>query len=256
MEYKSVIFRNIKIFVNDNDTVGKIILKGKEEAEQLELDTLLKNVNTNSIIVDVGACYGEYTLVCASKATNGIVIAIEPNPYHFELLKKGVEANNLKNVILINKALTNKEGKSDFYMGDKHLEGSTLFKDKMIQEIGNQSYKKIEIKTITLDKLLADLKISHIDILKIDSEGAEVKILKGAMRTLINCNKLKMLTEFGCIAISSSREIPIEYLKFLIGRFKDVTIVGGETGEDENRIINKNNIESKCKIVCTNIWCE
>lgn len=249
---RSTIFRGIKIFVDPEDTVGNIILKG-EEPEQVELDIFLKHINIDSIIVDVGACYGEYTLVCANKAKNGLVIAIEPNPYNFKLLKKGVEANNFKNVILINKALSDKEGKMEFYMGNKHMEGSTLFKSKLTQELGNDAlYEKCEVDVTTLDKILSELNITNIDVLKMDAEGAEVKILKGGMRTLIESRKLKMLTEFGTYTISSSGESPIDYLTFLVNKFKEVRIL---RDGDDSGIINKNNIKFKHKIVCTNIWC-
>lgn len=182
-------FYGIKIFVNRNDTAGNIILRGGNP-EQVEIDTILRNIKEDSVIVDVGACYGEYTLILANKCKNGLIIAVEPNPYHFELLKKGVEINGFKNIILINKALSDKEGIADFYMGDKHLEGSTLFKDKMIKELGHGiSFEKISIDVTTLDKLCDELGINKIDILKLDAEGAEFRILKGAERIFKNLLK-------------------------------------------------------------------
>lgn len=245
------------MFVNLNDTAGTIILRG-ENPEEVEIQTVLNNIKSNSIIVDVGACYGEYTLLCANKAKDGTVIAIEPNPYHFELLKKGIEANNFKNVILVNMALSDKEEEVDFYIGNEHMEGSTLFKDKMTQELGhNNKHEIIKVKSITLDKLLSNFNIDKIDILKIDAEGAELKIIKGAKNTLKNSKNLKILTEFGTNAISSSGESPIEYLTFLINRFKEVKILrDGKDLGDGRDIIDRNNIKHKYKIICTNLFCQ
>lgn len=256
MQEKESSFCGVKIFVNPNDTAGNIILKG-DNPEQVEINTILKNIKEDSIMVDVGACYGEYTLLCAKKANKGKVIAVEPNPYHFKLLKKSVEANRLENVILINKALSDDEGMMSFYMGNNHLEGSTLFKDKMIQELGNNViFEEIQVEVITLDTLLQSLSINKIDILKIDAEGAELKIIKGAEKTLKESTDLKMLTEFGIHSIASSGESPVEYLTYLTNRFKEVRILrdGKELG-DRRDIIDKNNIRFKYKIVCTNLFC-
>lgn len=262
-------FYGVKIFVNRDDTAGNIILKG-ENPEQVEIETILKNIKDDSIIVDIGACYGEYTLVCAKKLedigeslgkkSQGLVIAIEPNPYHFKLLKKGVELNGLRNVILINKALSDsgRVERMDFYIGDTHLEGSTLFISKMIQELGNDiPYERIQVDVTTLDILLEQLNINKIDILKLDAEGAERKILRGAEKILKNSPGLKMLTEFGTFAISSSGESPIEYLTFLINRFKEVRILrdGKELGDGRD-IIDYDNVKDKSRIVCTNIFCQ
>lgn len=251
---KEVWFRGVRVFVNPDDTVGSIILKG-EEPEQIELDHIINNVKDDSVIVDVGACYGEYALVCANKARKGIVVAIEPNPLHFELLKRGIEFNNFKNIILINKALSDRVCKMEFYIGNKHLEGSSLFKPNVMGT--DREYKTIQIDVTTLDKLLQELNIHRIDILKIDSEGAELKIMKGAENILKNSPDLKMLTEFGTDAISNSGESPIEYLTFLINRFKDVRILrdGKELGDGRD-IIDRNNLKYKYKIVCTNLFCQ
>lgn len=250
----STFFRGVKIFVNSNDTVGNIILKGNEEPEKEELDMIINNIKDDSIIVDVGACYGEYALVCANMAKKGLIVAIEPNPYHFELLKKGVKSNNFTNIILVNKALSDKEGKMKFYIGNKHSEGSSLFKSNAIQY--NGKYETIETDVTTLDKLLYSLGIHKIDILKLDTEGTELKILKGAKKILQNSTNLKMLTEFGSNAIFASGESPVEYLTFLVNRFKEVRILrdGKEMG-DGREIIDRNNIKFKYRIICTNIFC-
>lgn len=249
------IFRGVKIFVNPDDTVGSIILQGKEEPEKVELDMVLENVKDDSIIVDIGACYGEYALVMANKAKRGLVIAIEPNPYHFAMLKKGVEANNLTNIILINKAVSDIENKKQtLFIGRKHLEGSSLFEDKVKDE--DTFYGNIQVDVTTLDEILSSMNIDKIDILKMDAEGAELKILKGAERTLKNSIQLKMLTEFGMKAILASGESPVEFLTFLVDRFKEVRILrnGKELGDGRD-IIDRNNIKYKYEIMCTNLFC-
>ncbi|BCS91485.1 FkbM family methyltransferase [Metallosphaera javensis (ex Sakai et al. 2022)] len=114
-------------------------------------------VRKDDIVLDAGAFIGDYTLKVAKKVKE--VVAVEPLPWAFELLKKNVERNELKNVTLINKAL---------YDVDTVLH---------IQDEGTGSKigeREIQVKTITIDEL--DRKFS---VMKMDIEGAEGRAIKG-----------------------------------------------------------------------------
>ncbi len=244
-------FIGSKIIVNENDITGRMIINN-EIPEEIVFKEFIKHINKNSIIVDIGACYGQYTIICSKIASDGLVIAIEPNPYHFLMLQKGIKLNNLKNVILLNVALSDFQGTSKLFMSDKHLEGSTLFEEKLNEELEDVERISTDVNVITLDKLLSQLNIDHnkIDIIKMDSEGSEMKILKGSKQILNESKNLKLLTEFGTYAISASNENPKEFLNLLITRFKNVRIL------ELNKIINKDNIDICSKIVCKCIFCQ
>jgi FkbM family methyltransferase len=110
------------------------------------------------IVIDVGAFPGDFTLHASMLAGNsGKVIAIEPHPKNFSLLKLNVMVNNLKNVFLVNKAVSSYEGKALLVASnaDAHLSDS----------------EGIEVETVTLDKLLLNLGVNHADVVKIDVEG-------------------------------------------------------------------------------------
>ncbi len=65
-------------------------------------------VKNGQTVVDAGSYLGGFTFYAAKKVgQTGKVIAFEPDPKNFEILKKGVKISNLKNIILINKALGN-----------------------------------------------------------------------------------------------------------------------------------------------------
>lgn len=128
-------------------------------------------------VVDVGAHYGFYT-VKAAKAVNSIgkVLAIEAHPHNFRKLLFNVKINDLKNVICVNAISSDREGVGELYIHQQSGEHSIVF----------PSNKVMRIKQVTLDTLTHSLNFEHIDLLKIDVEGAEVKVLKGARKLLKN----------------------------------------------------------------------
>ncbi|BFH72190.1 hypothetical protein SJAV_01340 [Sulfurisphaera javensis] len=115
------------------------------------------HVKKDDIVLDAGAFVGDFTLKIARKVKE--VVAVEPLPWAFELLKKNVEANELKNVILINKALYDEDTTltlSDEGVGSKLGEGN------------------LTVNTITIDELGR-----NFTVVKMDIEGAEGKVMKG-----------------------------------------------------------------------------
>jgi len=145
-------------------------------------ETLKKGQN----IIDVGANIGVYTILAAEKVSNsGRVIAIEPGPKNYELLIKNIELNNFQNVIPKNIALTDHEGFEKLYLSSSFAGHSLVFQEN------KNSY--INIPVTTIDKLVEELGFKKIDIIKIDAEGAEMPILKGAEKTLKVNPNIKML---------------------------------------------------------------
>jgi len=136
---------------------------------------LIKN-NSDGVFVDIGANGGMHTIPSA-RNMQGKVIAIEPEPKNFEILKKNIKLNGLKNVIALNKGCFSKKGKLTFYLDDGGIGGHSFIN----KEIG---HRHVKINVDTLDNILKNLKIKRVDLIKIDVEGAETDVLKGAMKTL------------------------------------------------------------------------
>jgi len=136
-------------------------------------------------VIDVGASVGPYTILAAEKVgKNGKVIAIEPWPKNYELLIKNIELNNFQNIIPKNIALTDHEGFEKLYLSSSFAGHSLIFHED------KNSY--INIPVTTIDKLVEELGFKKIDLIKIDAEGVEIPILKGAEKTLKNNPNVKM----------------------------------------------------------------
>lgn len=174
----------------------------EEEARQFVTELNL-NDNNNRIVVDIGANIGFYTLILSHLYPKCKIISIEASPTIFEKLRLSCQLNNLipgSNIKLLNRAVSDKDGTLvEFY--EKHSI-STLSKE-FLTNISNEIFKeedeelnKVIVKTITIDKLVETTNINEISLMKIDVEGAEVLVLKGAMDTL-NKRKVKnMLIEY------------------------------------------------------------
>lgn len=117
-------------------------------------------------VIDIGAHIGIFTCLAASYADK--VISLEPCPDNFSLLKKNVKLNGLENVISLNMALSEKNGKEKLYFGSGTGDHSLFIKKG----------RAIEVKTCSLNYLFERYKIDRVSFLKIDCEGCEYQALK------------------------------------------------------------------------------
>ena len=169
-----------------SDILKRIVLTNEYEPDIVEL--IITNINPNKDVINIGANIGLYSNLAASKI-NGPrkVLAVEPTPNAFNLLKKNTLRNNNENKsILFEGAATDKDediemniilGKEEYSSIGKLVHDSVI-KDKFIQ---------VKVKGITLDSLVKRHEVEP-GILIIDVEGAELKVLKGAVETLKKYN--------------------------------------------------------------------
>jgi FkbM family methyltransferase len=121
-------------------------------------------LDVSAVVVDLGANRAEFSRAVAERFGCRCV-AIEANP---EFVKSATPARNVE---LAWRAISDQEGSSDFYLSD-NLEASTLF-----AEGAELNGKKVVVPTSTLESVLKKYGISHVDLLKVDIEGAEIPLL-------------------------------------------------------------------------------
>lgn len=165
------------------------------------------NPKEEDIVIDVGAHIGPYTLIASKRVgLNGKVIAIEADPDNFNILNRNIRLNKLTNVIPLNYAVYSKEGKIKLYLPNSHEHSSytkynTVMSDRAVGET-----KFVEVKANTLDYLLLSNDIKHEDInwIKIDVEGAELEVLKGATNVLSKSKHISLLIEIHNLSTNSN----------------------------------------------------
>jgi len=143
------------------------------------------NISVGDTVIDVGANIGVFT-VKASKLVGpaGTVISLEPSPKSFTLLEANIMRNHLSNVKPFEYAAWDSEGEASLFV-DRVSDRSSLFSDRGDSERNRRSIETIEnVETVSLDTLLESLKLDCVDIIKIDVEGAELAVLRGAKRTI------------------------------------------------------------------------
>ncbi len=126
-------------------------------------------------IVDIGSHIGISILYFKALYPNSKILAFEPNPISFEILKENIFNNGLENIEIIEKAIDKEYYLKDFYIdnSNENWESNSSFLNNSWN--GKESTKSIKVECIRLDNYVKD--INEIDMLKIDTEGSEFEIL-------------------------------------------------------------------------------
>lgn len=142
--------------------------------------------------VDIGSNIGYYALLAGTLVgPSGKVLAIEPEPNNFKLLKMNVRNNNIENVETIQCAIGSKDGVSEFYLTEASNTNS------LITPSTDRIVSSIQVCTRKLDTVIKDYGLPQIDLVRMDIEGGEIIAIKG-MRYILKHYKPKVLVELHC----------------------------------------------------------
>ena len=147
------------------------------------LKTYLNRIKS-PMILDIGANEGKYTKTCKKISPNARIISFEPHPKTFMKLRRNVKDTD---IILINKALSENSGESLLYDYEGN-DGSThaSLQKNVIERVHGKKSICHNVNVTTIDTIIKEFNIVRIDLLKIDVEGNEISVLKGANESLKN----------------------------------------------------------------------
>lgn len=155
--------------VGDLTNLYEIYSEERQEAHQP------RGLAANPIVFDIGAHIGVYSVKKAIQYPTGTIYSIEPEEGNFRKLQENIELNHCQNVAPLQLALFDRSGTGELSVDEfKSGQYSLLRKSKKYQRV----------RLLTVDDLMKELKLTSVDIMKIDTEGAEYPILVGGAQTL------------------------------------------------------------------------
>ena len=178
--------------------------------EEYETELFRRSIGPGMIVVDVGANIGYYTLIAAKETgEGGKVYAFEPESHNYELLVKNIDANGYRNVVPIRKAVSNRTGCAKLFLDKINLGAHSFAEDNLVpgNAIGRSGI--LEVETVALDHFIPD---GRVDIIKIDTQGAEGLVLEGARNILRTSSNLKIFMEFWPAGLRSVGSDPLPLL--------------------------------------------
>jgi len=198
---------NHKMYANTFDRILVSYLWKFSILESFETKLMEKIIKRDMVVFDIGANLGYYTLIFAGlTGEGGKVYSFEPEPENYKLLLKNIMANRYNNVIPIQKAVSDKEGKIKFFISEEDKGNHSIY------NFGNGG-KATKVETTTLDKFTRG-KIKP-NVIKLDVEGAEFLAVQGMDNLIRNNKDITMICEFWPYALRKCDTSPKEFIKKL-----------------------------------------
>jgi FkbM family methyltransferase len=175
--YRSVAYDDLNMMCREN-------LKFWESSSREIFSELAKKSN---FILDIGSYTGIYTLIASKSNKNVHTISFEPNPLIFRALEKNLRLNRIRNTKLEKLALDNESGKDYLYLNHEVYTSAASIIET------NLNYRKYEIKKSTLDSYFEKNNYLSVDLIKIDVEGLETRILEGSRKVLYKFSPILLM---------------------------------------------------------------
>ena len=174
----------------ENDFAGAALLEGRfEDPERAFVARFLKPGMT---VLDIGAHKGLYSLISALKiGPSGHVYAFEPSPRERKRLNQHIRLNRCRNVSVFEFALGESEGSADLFV----VQGTETGCNSLRRPDVAQPVRSVRVPVKVLDEVLREQRISAVDFMKLDVEGAELGVLKGSTQLLRGPHRPVMLCE-------------------------------------------------------------
>lgn len=203
----------------------RIYYAGDYEPETMR--AIAKQAEIGSTVIDVGANIGLVSLwLSKCVGPSGKVIAIDPSAWAIGRLKHNVELNALRNVEPIVAAVGDTAGETDMQ----------IINGYRVDDVSTHSQAHVDL--VTIDDIVAERGITNLSLIKVDTDGFEVGVFRGAMKTLADLRP-NLVFEMGPDHLrkaGSSREELVALLEdagyeFLTEKFEPVDPLTVHVGE-------------------------
>jgi FkbM family methyltransferase len=164
------------------DDLGLYLWNYPDFYEKEEIEAFCSFITPGSVVLDVGANFGLYTVLAAKRGAQ--VFAIEPDPRNVSMLRHNVNLNRLeKQVTIVEMAATETEKAVPLYRSLVNMGESNILQKGLLSG---------SVKGRTIDSL----NLPPVDVCKMDIEGSEFLALQGMQRTLKRSPQIKLFIEY------------------------------------------------------------
>lgn len=165
--------------VCNRENTGSVIYHLLHSLTKLEKMVAEIPLTDCKLILDVGANCGHFSAYAARRFPGAVIHAFEPSIH----LHPTIQQNTGRwNVQLHGEALSDKIGEADFFISGVSEQSNSLLKESVVPFAN--TFSTVKVKTDTLDHFVAANHLTHIDVIKLDCQGAEALILKGGEQAL------------------------------------------------------------------------
>jgi FkbM family methyltransferase len=204
----------------DRDDSMELAINGTYEPAETKL--VSKLIQPGSIVLDIGANIGYFTLLFAKLVgPRGHVFAFEPDPYSFDLLLKNINVNNYSNVTAFQFAVSDHDSELQLFRDRfNNLDHRTVSQAK--------GEEVVVVKGVRLDDFLPTVLDREIDFIKMDIQGSEGWALEGMKNLVRQSNSIQILTEYWPTGLDQARYGSDKYLRQLSNMGFELIDVGEE----------------------------
>jgi len=168
--------------VDESFLAFQLFWLGGDYYEPITLALLKALLRPGDRFLDIGAHVGFYSLNLGLSIRGIEIIALEPNPKNFRILKTNIAANGLSCVTCESLAVSDSDGLATLYLTESDMSASLM---KGFQAEDTKQIDSIQVSTVSLDSYLRCREIGGPKVIKVDIEGHEPAFFRGASETIV-----------------------------------------------------------------------
>jgi len=212
-----------------------------------ELALLERLLEPEMVFVDVGANQGELTIFAASRVTRGQVLAFEPVESLHRQLLDNIALNQLSNVKAHHLALSDQPGRMTLFVDRRVTDGLNEGTASFFS--GGERTSPAEVAEVAVfDDVFEASGLRRLDIMKVDVEGAELFVLRGAVRSLAR-HRPRLILELAEGNFAAAGYTTHDLLRFLLIHRYEFAVIGG--GGRLAAISTATQLPRFCNVLCT-----
>lgn len=210
-----ILFNNGKMYIKINDLyfeiVSRYFLKSVNKPFVGIAKSIIYFLNNfkfePKIIIDVGACWGEYSMLLSKYYTKSTIYAIEGSYKNYNILNNNIsfEKNNIDNIQTYNYIISDS---NDF----RYISNSIGTMNFVKNEIDKDELNYSKVKSMQLSNFIKENNLDYIDFLKLDIEGGELNLITDLLNLNIKYGQIEIIN-------TNSFEKNIEFLNLLAKKY-------------------------------------